>query len=276
MRWGRFKCTRTSSSDLVAEPLSARLRDPGGHEQRISARFPGQCVWAGEEQAFNQDLLVLGFTNRSGSNLLGDYLRQTKLVQSLGENLNWSSVINHANQNKINSFPDYIRFLVDIGPARSHFGIKATWDQLSMLYRWNIPAMFCACRVIIIQRRSILRQAVSLSIANQTQKWSSRQVGIAVAPVYNSKSIIKIMNSIERSNAMMLRLCEALSINYTTLYYDDLIREPNSSVQQALCKINISCTSLSLEDPAIQKQSNNINEDFTYRMQVYLRNEFGL
>lgn len=276
MRWNRLRWVGVPSLKRSPEALPARSLEPSEHERRISAHFAGKCVWDCKERVFDQDLLVLGFTNRSGSNLLGDYLRQTNMVQSLGENLNWVSVINHAQQKQIKNFPNYIRYLVNIGPTYPNFGIKATWGQLNMLYRWNIPAMFPACRVIIIQRRNILRQAVSLSIANQTQKWSSRQVGTGITPVYDPKSIIKIMHSIERSNALMLRFCEAIGISYTTLYYENLLREPNASVQQALFDIDIACKALSLAEPTIQRQSNHINDDFTCRMQVYLRDEFGL
>lgn len=248
----------------------------GEHERRIAAHFAGRCRWDGEGPALDRDLLVLGFTNRSGSNLLADYLRQTRLVQSAGENLNWSGVTNHATREGIATFPDYIRFLTGIGPARPHFGVKASWEQLAMLHRWNIPAMFGACRVIVIQRRSVLRQAVSLSIAQQTRQWSSRQAGNGAAPVYDARAILQIMQSIERSNAMLARLCEALGLRHTTLHYEDLLRDPEGVVRVKLREIGIDCPPLELAAPAISRQSNHVNEDFVARMRAHLRDELGL
>lgn len=259
--------------DLIPSRL---LRPLGEHERRIAAQFDGKCRWTGKAPAFDRDLLVLGFTNRSGSNLLADYLCQTKLVQPVGEYLNWNGVVDHATEKGIATFPDYIRFLVARGPARPHFGVKASWEQLAMLHRWNSPAMFRACRIIVIQRRSVLRQAVSLSIAQQTRKWSSRQAGTGVVPAYDAKAIANIMQSIERSNAMMSRLCEALDLPFTTLYYEDLLEDPNAVVQRKLREIGVDCPPLSLAEPAIQRQSDHINEDFVTRMRAHLRDDLGL
>ena len=145
-----------------------------------------------------------------------------------------------------------------------------------MLYRWNIPAMFGTCRIIFIQRRNVLRQAVSLSIAHQTHKWSSRQTGNGAMPIYDAKAIADIMQSIERANAMMSRLCEALGLHYTTLYYEDLLRDPNGTVQQKLLEVGVDCTPLSLAEPAIRRQSDHVNEDYVTRMRTYLRDDLGV
>lgn len=248
----------------------------GIHEQRIAEHFGNACRWNDGDAGIDQGLFVLGFSNRCGSNMLADYLRQTGSFHFMGESLNFDTVLKRSQENGVESFPDYIRYLAEPGRDRPFFGVKASWDQLAMLYRWNIPSMFNQTRVMIIQRRSVVRQAVSLAIATQTRQWSSRQSGTDVTPTFSAKGIAAIITSIERSSAMMLRLCDALGLPYTTLYYEDLLRDPDAVVSAKLGELGIETGALKLSAPSISRQSNQINDDFVARMQRHLLAELGL
>ena len=62
-------------------PISDALSAQGPHESRVRALFPDAFAFAGERPVFSKPLCILAFTNRSGSNLLADYLPYTKTVR---------------------------------------------------------------------------------------------------------------------------------------------------------------------------------------------------
>ena len=74
-------------------PITDALAEQGPHESKIRALFPDAFAWQGPEPLFSKPLYVLAFTNRSGSNLLADYLLQTGRFRGFGEALTAADAI---------------------------------------------------------------------------------------------------------------------------------------------------------------------------------------
>ena len=53
------------------------LRTPGRHETTIKRQFGSRVRFEGTAPVFDKPLILMAFTNRCGSHLLADYLRQT-------------------------------------------------------------------------------------------------------------------------------------------------------------------------------------------------------
>ena len=139
-------------------PISSSLADQGTHEKQVRAMFPGAFEWRGTAPVYQAPLYILAFTNRSGSNLLADYLRQTGLMRGFGEGLNWDHIERDIARTPTASFPDYITQLAGPPGGTQSWGIKASWDQIVMLQRARIPAMFSGVRIIHTVREDILGQ----------------------------------------------------------------------------------------------------------------------
>ena len=82
------------------------LKTPGVHENTVRALFHGhQIHFDGDVPEFENPLVLLGFMNRSGSNLLGIYLRDVPGFSGFSEDLNSVTIQNQCKLKNLNAFP---------------------------------------------------------------------------------------------------------------------------------------------------------------------------
>ena len=136
-----FLKKRIGRSTTPATPLEILSR-PGGHERRLRALYGEDAAYLETGPVFDKPLVIVGFTNRSGSNLLVDYVRQAGRANGGGEYLNGDVLETLHAQHGFKRFPGYLLFLykTQCKPGQSLM-LKASWDQLAMLVRLNIPAV---------------------------------------------------------------------------------------------------------------------------------------
>jgi LPS sulfotransferase NodH len=179
--------------------------------------------------------VVLAFTNRAGSNHLAEYLCQTGRLAGFEEVLNHDTVAHLAEQWHCRSLPDYIaRHVARQTPRGGRWwGVKASAEQLAMLARARIPAMFPALRVVHIWRRDILAQAVSLDIAWQSGRWTSlQQATTGREPVLDIGRIERTIEAIQTSNAAILSLAAALDLPLVSVCHEDLLARPQAVIAE--------------------------------------------
>jgi glycosyltransferase involved in cell wall biosynthesis len=84
-----------------------------------------------------------------------------------------------------------------------------------------------------LQRRDKLRQAVSLSVARQTGQWSSlfRAWGEAT---YDRGLMQRALRSIHAEEDLISAYLHARGIACETIYYEDVVRDPESALRSAL------------------------------------------
>lgn len=177
-------------------------------------------------------LVLLGFFNRSGSNLLAEYLRSLPGLTGFGEYLNHPTVINRCTKEGIDSFPDYIRSLAERAGTPG-FGLKASGSQVEMLHKWNILPMFRSVRAVHMVRQDIVSQAVSLWIARHTKQWTSTQssaVSEREVP-YDAAAIGRIIRNIGLQNTRIMAAFSVLDIPARTVVYERLIDEPQAEME---------------------------------------------
>jgi trehalose 2-sulfotransferase len=219
-----------------AGDIALRLAGPGLHEPRIAALFAGATRFEGPGPVLPCPLVMVAFTNRCGSNLLCDYLAQTGRMAVAGESLNHDTVaIQHA-QHGGTGFPDHVAGLATrLGAAAGRpLAVKASLDQLAMLLRWNITAMFPHIHVIHIRRRDALAQAVSLSVASQTGRWTSQQQGKPVTPEWRPEEIRRILTGLRLENQGIGILAAAAGLPLREIAYEDMVADPAGHLRAAL------------------------------------------
>lgn len=219
---------------LMRSPrLLAQLGRRDGHEERIARVFSGRMAFAGGAAVCPKPLVVLAFTNRAGSNHLAECLCQTGQLAGFEEVLNHDTVAHLAAQWHCRSLPDYIARVVarQTPQGGRWWGVKASAEQLRMLVRANIPAMFPGFRVIHIWRRDILAQAVSLDIAWQTGRWTSLQPPAkGREPVLDIARIERTIVAIQASNAAIQSMAAALDLPLTAVCHEDLLARPQAVI----------------------------------------------
>lgn len=239
-----------------AGDIALRLAGPNLHEDRIAALFPGATRFDGPGPVLACPLVLVAFTNRCGSNLLCDYLAQTGRMAVAGESLNHDTVaVQHA-QHGGTGFPDHVAQLAArLGAAAGRpLAVKVSCDQMAMLLRWNIPAMFPAVRVIHIRRRDALAQAVSLSVASQTGRWTSRQKGSPVSPEWRPDEIRRILAGLRLENQGIGILADVAGLPLREVAYEDMAADPAGHLRAVLRFCGLDPAGWTPAPPAIDRQ----------------------
>lgn len=214
--------------------INQRLSTPQEHELQISDFFAGSVHYVGSANCIDAPLLLIGFHNRSGSNLLAEYMRSTGLFSGFREHLNYETVSMIQPNTNAKSFTDYILALYRFNTRDGeHFGFKASWGQIMMLFRWNIHSMYTGVKLIHIVRRDKLAQAVSRLIASQTGKWSSEQgVNEKRAPEFSAEQIESYIDDANFSDAAIPYITRLYNISYERIDYEDIVRDPVLQMQK--------------------------------------------
>jgi len=252
--------------------LLSSLSQTGVHETRLRERFGKRVRYEGPP-IFDTPLYCIGFFNRSGSNLLADYLRATPYFAGFHEQLNFNTVEKFADENGIKSFPDYIRAVsTKFGTKAPCYGFKASVDQLVMLQRFGIPDMYAGgLRILHIQRRDVIGLAVSYQIAAQTQRWTSQQdgVGDTITVTFDAEQISKLIDAAHSSNNGISLFSEIFDTPRLALSYEDLTADPSAVLAQIAGFAGQDGASWPVREPSIAKQASEINERFRQAYRDY-------
>ncbi|MBB4207089.1 Stf0 family sulfotransferase [Roseinatronobacter bogoriensis] len=238
----------------------------GPHQKSIQKYFGAATRFDGKAPVFDFPLTLLCFTNRCGSNMLAEYLRLTTNFTGLHEQLNHDVVPRLARQAGYDSFPNYVAGMASAKvTAAASFGFKASWDQLLMLLRWNIPAMFSGLHILHIQRRDLLAQAVSFSIAAQTKRWNSLMEGEKPVPDYLFSDILDRLNGSSHGNRMIRQICCIYDLPRVEMYYEDLLADPVGVLNAVHSQLGLSLRRFNLGQARLQRQADHYNEAFIAR-----------
>lgn len=248
--------------EFSTSELLRQLSVPGIHEKNIREIFPKNAHYDLEAPTFDKPLYIMAFTNRSGSNLLADYLRQTDKFTGFREALNWEEVNLSVSKTETASLPDYIKNISRSAPQHTLWGVKASWDQMAMLVRTNIISMFPSVRVVHTVRADLIGQAISHWIAHQTGKWTSRHSGSNTQPTFNNTAIERILSDIQMANCYIDCICRAMGWPRISVVYEHLQADPKLVMSRIAKFSSIDLDDWLPEQPSISRQRDNINDDF--------------
>lgn len=257
------------SSNLISEHsrLLHTLAQPGRHERALHGLFNGRLGFEGEKPEFARPLIIVAFTNRSGSNLVCDYLSQTGRIGGAGEFLNHDEVARRVKAKGLDNLPDYVRNLVAefAGPHKA-LAIKASWDQLAMLLRARIPSMFPKTYVLHCQRNDTLAQAVSYAIALRTGRWISRQAGNGTQPSELMadpplKEIERQIDYFHRANLLIRLLCDAHELRRWDIGYERLCQDKGAHLAIALRAAELVARGWLPSTPKLEQQAGPVNSE---------------
>lgn len=172
---------------------------------------------------FNRQLIVLAFTNRSGSTYLGQLLASAPDLTGFREDLNHNIAARRAADAGLTGLTSYLHHIAGADtPELAGFGLKASAEQLRLIQMTGIDRSFCGTTIIRIRRRDRVAQAVSLWVAWQTRQWTSRQHARNATLTYDYFALRKQLAALqEAEGAMDLALSvlpyPVLSVEYETL-----------------------------------------------------------
>jgi len=272
-----FVLTRSEQAAAALAPFSSLvnvLQAPGEHESRLGSAFGDRTRFEGDHPMFEAPLVVVAFTNRSGSNLLGSHLASTGHFDPFTECFHAEAGLAWLADKPGRHFVDYVADAMghQHAPGRRH-AAKASADQLMMLYRWNILRMFPAVFMVHMVRDDLLAQAVSLSIAMQTERWASFMPGKAVEPRFDAGTIASVVQSYPLANVHIHLIAGLADIPRITVRYEDLISEPRRCVREVCGVVGATFSDTDLPTPPYRRQADDCNEALvrTFRAELSRR-----
>ncbi len=262
---------RIQKPSQVHVPFLDHLSNRGVHELKIANTFHGRVTYDGPP-VFPYPLVLLAFSNRSGSNLLAGYLRNTRRFAGCGEHLNHDGVERIAPEFGAETFPDFIRaFEAARRGDAAILGFKASSHQIAMLLRWRIDTMYQGVRIIHIVREDALAQGISFSIAAQTRQWSSAQKNEGIVPDYDFDDIsARVDGALVSGNAIAL-LASVFELPYLRVSYDDLVRDPATAVRSVAAFCDVDVGAWKPGRAPIEKQATELNDAFGVRYRAEAR-----
>ena len=252
------------SKNTSMRALSMNEYDSEHH--RSARHIFGDATFSENTPKFDDGLAIVAFTNRCGSNLLADLLLKSSAFGLISELLNHDVISSKARDLGANTFPEYIEAIrKQIGRPGKPFGVKASCTQLALLHKYNIFNMFPWTKVVHIYRNDVVAQAVSFYIASRTGRWTSKHTGNETALNYDFEQIRNRFYGLSNDNRRIFQICSALNLSKIDVAYESLVSEPHNEIARVLEFFGAKFEIQSSLKPSIERQSNDINEDYSRR-----------
>jgi LPS sulfotransferase NodH len=218
------------------------------------------------------DLLLLCFTNRSGSTHLANIASGYGLggrPNSFGnyEFFNWNAVTKLSAARGLSSFADYFA-AIGAEHASVHGVVlcKVSIDQLAWIYCSGVLERMVNRLVLAhIARFDLVAQAVSIAVTSQTQEWTSLHATSAVEPVFDLNQIASIARGVADANGAAEMFYNLRGLQPERFNYESLIVKP-AEVGSRLCPLFGMPVKDGLRPLDLQPQRSVLKSDWTRKV----------
>lgn len=255
---------------------SANVQDEGGILQvdrymtnnlyieqfSIANDFP---FYSGEPQSY-----IIASTARSGSHMLGHFLRKTGLFGFPLEYINPINLVEWKCRLNSKTASETLRLIKERRTSTNGiFGIKVHYNHLPHIGgAGNLLDNLQNPKVVLLTRRDLIEQAVSYAIATQTGQFISKQK-IAGAVNYDFDLIDRCLRSIITDTSAWRYVVACKSLEYCELCYEDLCVDMGKAVDAIaqLLNLKISDSMCSVGPVATfpMRQASKLNDEWVER-----------
>ncbi len=223
----------------------------------------------------NKKFYLICTTPRSGSNLLSDLLQSSEMMGQPSEYLNPTGTIrrlakkhNLIDSNSTISLEKYLDFIVNnFSSSNNVCGIKIFFNQLEKFLDFPVmKEILQQCKFILLTRKDIVAQAVSMYIATETDTWKSEKDDKSLRDLveYNEAKIGNFLEQLIRQNVKWSDFFGVNQIEYLGVTYEEVLKNPNQSCKDicSFCGVDVGNYEFSLDTSRYKKQGDNLNEKF--------------
>ena len=148
----------------------------------------------------------------------------------------------------------------------TQFGMKANLDQVLLLLRSGaIGRYFANVKWIFVQRIDVLSQAVSYSIAQQTQQWVSVGTQTGGQPEYRFDELKSLLYKFSDTYASITALLGAEGISPYHLTYEQFCSDPQGETVRLAQYLGVERPTIDTEKLRMEKQASDLNREFCDR-----------
>lgn len=200
---------------------------------RISDAF--STPYINDQDSTTKTYLIL-FTPRSGSSWLTDLIAQQKILGRPAEWFNpdlMQSAMNGLSKRTHNIY-EFCQELQNTHRSKeNYFGAELTAPHLSMLSDLvNIQQVFNQPSYIVLLRRNIVAQGISLFLATETGFFhATNTINMNNQTQYNDKKIKKWINVIIDDEQYIHRFIEKNQLNPLYVWHEDIKENPEESIR---------------------------------------------
>jgi len=207
-------------------------------------------------------VLIIASTGRCGSHMLGHALHKTN---KFGFPLEYVNLENLNEWKKRLNTDDLQKTIVELQRRRTSpngvFGIKIHYSHIQQFGGFeNLLESFPNAYYILLSRKNVLLQAISLSIASQTGEWISGQKTNNNIPKYNFNHINESLQSIILDSSSWRYTLAANGCNYIEMDFDKVRNNLADSLKNIASFVNCEIDQSKIpKEQVTKKQSNQIN-----------------
>lgn len=218
------------------------------HEKQIIEHFQqdDRHLFVGNHEAAVPNNYVICFTNRCGSNWLSALLAATDLVGHADEFFNAPRFIKTAEKTDTKSFSEAFKNQATskIEQKADSFIVKLSWDQLLFFAKMRvIPDMMPNTKYILMHRRNVAAQALSMLVAEQTGQWTSGwnsgKNGKRDLNAISDVAIQKTIDEITFKYQQFWRFFATFGIQPVEIYYEDIVENPLAEVTRLVDELHL-------------------------------------
>lgn len=205
------------------------------------------------------------FTNRSGSNLLAESLKDCGVMPRAREYFNIPNVKRFAEERGLATFSEFCGQLIVERSASGLFASKVGLSQIMLLCDQGlIGHAFPHPHFIHVKRNDLLGQAISLSIADQTKSWTSNQRPRR-EPIFAREDVARKITGISTANARFEEFFALNGIHPYRVGYEDFVGAPQKYIDGIATWLGRPSGRFSTERVRIRRQADARNLEWKQR-----------
>lgn len=199
--------------------------------------------------------------------MISEYLRATREFSGFGEPLSHELVIERCEEHGLATFKDYLDWLMEnICVPGTEFGMKANLDQVLMLLRSGaVGRYFANINWIFVQRIDVLAQAVSYSIAQQTQQWVSAKAKTDTLPEYRFDELEGLLYEFSETYAAITARLGISGISPYHITYEQFRSDPQGEIVRLAQYLGVQRPTIDTKKLRMEKQASDLNRQFRDR-----------
>lgn len=213
-------------------------------------------------------VLIIASTGRCGSHMLGHALYRTNRFGFPLEYAHPKNIAEWKRRLKLDDFRDLIQ---EIQKRRTSsngvFGIKIHYPHINQFGGFQqLIECFPDAYYILLSRKDVLKQAVSLSMARQTGVWISGQQPKNDDPKYNFNDIDNCLRETILNTASWKYKLSAGGCNYIEIDFDNLRQNLTDSISKIANFVGVKIEKHEIPTQQVtKKQSNTLNDQWETR-----------
>lgn len=223
-----------------------------------------------------QILYMIASTPRAGGSLLSQQLWSSGILGAPAEYFGfYSTFLRLVARLQPDTMEEYLAKLTPLRTSLNGvFGFKAHFDHIQFMALTGLLSRMQQMRVVAIERRDHLAQAVSHARALQTGQWYSLNTNPKAPPSYNADLIRWSANHLDQQRRGWASFFEQHKLKPIRVDYDALAADPVSVGREVIDRLEMPRTPVTpVQLPSLERQADAINAEWIER---FRREQGGL